>query len=45
MKQNQNKVYSGWKANGFVALALVLVALFGGAVLAGFGGSEFPAYA
>ena len=44
MKQNQNKVYSGWKANGFVALALVLVALFGGAVLAGFGGSEFPAY-
>ena len=44
MKQNQNKVYSGWKANGFVALALVLVALIGGVVLAGYGGSEFPAY-
>ena len=44
MKQNQNKVYSGWKANGFVALALILIALFGGVVLAGYGGSEFPAY-
>ena len=44
MKQNQNKVYSGWKANGFVALALMLIALIGGVVLAGYGGSEFPAY-
>ena len=44
MKQNQNKVYSGWKANGFVALALILIALIGGVVLAGYGGSEFPAY-
>ena len=44
MKQNQNKVYSGWKANGFVALALILIALFGGVVLAVYGGSEFPAY-
>ena len=43
MKQNQNKVYSGWKANGFVALVLVLVAFFGGIVLAGYGGSELPA--
>ena len=43
MKQNQNKVYSGWKANGFVALLLVLVSFFGGIVLAGYGGSEFYA--
>ena len=44
MKQNQNKVYSGWKANGFVALLLVLVSLLGGIVLAGYGGANFPAY-
>ena len=44
MKQNQNKVYSGWKANGFVALVLVLVAFFGGIVLAGYGGANFPAH-
>ena len=44
MKQNQNKIYSGWKANGFVALLLVLVALFGGVALAGFGGANFPIY-
>ena len=43
MKQNQNKIYSGWKGNGFVALFLVLVSLFGGVVLAGYGGSEFAA--
>ena len=43
MKQNQNKVYSGWKGNGFVALFLVLVSFFGGIVLAGYGGSEFNA--
>ena len=42
MKQNQNKVYSGWKANGFVALTLVLVSFFGGIALAGYGGSELP---
>ena len=42
MKKNFNKVYSGWKANGFVALFLVLVSLAGGIVLAGYGGSEFP---
>ena len=41
MKQNQNKVYSGWKGNCFVALFLVLVSFFGGIVLAGYGGSEF----
>ena len=41
MKKNFNKVYSGWKANGFVALFLVLVSFFGGIVLAGYGGSEF----
>ena len=41
MKQNQNKVYSGWKGNGFVALFLVLVSFFGGVVLAGYGGSKF----
>ena len=34
MKQNQNKVYSGWKANGFLALFLVLVSFFGGIALA-----------
>ena len=43
MKQNQNKVYSGWKANGFVALVFVLVVFFGGIVLAGYGGNNFPA--
>ena len=43
MEKNQNKVYSGWKANGFVALVLVLVSFFGGIALAGYGGSEFPA--
>ena len=43
MKQNQNKVYSGWKGNGFVALFLVLVSFIGGVVLAGYGGSEFAA--
>ena len=43
MVQNQNKIYSGWKANGFVALVLVLVSFFGGIALAGYGGSEFPA--
>ena len=42
MVQNQNKIYSGWKANGFVALVLVLVSFFGGIALAGYGGSEFP---
>ena len=41
MKQNQNKVYSGWKANGFVALTLVLVALLGGVALAVYGGANF----
>ena len=43
MVQNQNKIYSGWKANGFVALVLVLVSFFGGIALAGYGVSEFPA--
>ena len=37
MKKNQNKVYSGWKANGFVALFLVLAAFAGGIALAVYG--------
>ena len=41
MKKNQNKVYSGWKANGFVALLLVLIALIGGIVLAVYGMDKF----
>ena len=31
MKENQNKVYSGWKLNGFLALILVMLVLVGGA--------------
>ena len=41
MKQNQNKVYSGWKANGFLALILILVALIGGTALAIYGSYAF----
>ena len=41
MKQNQNKVYSGWKGNGFVALFLVLVAIVGGITLAIYGANNF----
>ena len=29
MKQNLNKVYSGWKINGFLALVLILLLLAG----------------
>ena len=42
MKKNQNKVYSGWKANGFLALFLVLVAIVGGIFLAIYGVEVFP---
>ena len=35
MKQNQNKVYSGWKINGFVALILILLLLAGSIYLIG----------
>ena len=35
MKQNQNKVYSGWKINGFLALPLVLLILAGSVYLVG----------
>ena len=41
MKQNQNKVYSGWKANGFVALFFVLLTIAGGIALAIYGANEF----
>ena len=41
MKKNQNKVYSGWKANGFVALFLVLAAFAGGIALAVYGIENF----
>ena len=41
MKQNQNKLYSGWKANGFVALYFILLAFVGGIVLAVFGMDNF----
>ena len=40
MKKNQNKVYSGWKANGFVALLLILIMLAGGPLLAVYGIEE-----
>ena len=43
MKQNQNKVYSGWKANGFLALILILIALGGGIALAIYGSYAFRA--
>ena len=43
MKQNQNKVYSGWKANGFVALFFVLAAFAGGIALAVYGIENFDA--
>jgi regulator of protease activity HflC (stomatin/prohibitin superfamily) len=41
MKQNQNKLYSGWKANGFVALFFILLAFVGGIVLAVYGMENF----
>ena len=41
MKQNQNKLYSGWKANGFVALFFILLAFVGGIVLAVYGMDNF----
>ena len=41
MKQNQNKLYSGWKANGFVALFFILLAFVGGIVLAIYGMDNF----
>ena len=41
MKQNQNKIYSGWKGNGFVALFLVLAAIVGGITLAIYGANNF----
>ena len=36
MKQNRNKVYSGLKINGFLALLLVLAMLVGGVFLVGY---------
>ena len=42
MKQNQNKVYAGWKGNGFVALFLVLLSFTGGIALAIYGIGNFP---
>ena len=42
MKQNRNKVYSGLKINGFLALLLVLAMLVGGVFLAGYTAEKWP---
>ena len=43
MKQNQNKIYSGWKMNGFAMLFIVLLSWVGGPALAIYGGVNFTA--
>ena len=41
MEKNQNKIYSGWKMNGFAMLFIVLLSWIGGPVLAIYGGANF----
>ena len=43
MEKNQNKVYSGWKMNGFAMLFIVLLSWIGGPALAIYGGVNFAA--
>ena len=41
MEKNQNKLYSGWKMNGFAMLFIVLLSWIGGPALAIYGGVNF----
>ena len=41
MEKNQNKLYSGWKMNGFAMLFIVLLSWIGGPTLAIYGGVNF----
>ena len=43
MEKNQNKLYSGWKMNGFAMLFIVLLSWIGGPALAIYGGVNFTA--
>lgn len=43
MEKNQNKLYSGWKMNGFAMLFVVLLSWVGGPALAIYGGVNFAA--
>ena len=43
MEKNQNKLYSGWKMNGFAMLFIVLLSWIGGPALAIYGGVNFVA--
>ena len=43
MEKNQNKLYSGWKMNGFAMLFIVLLSWVGGPALAIYGGVNFAA--
>ena len=43
MEKNQNKLYSGWKMNGFAMLFIVLLSWVGGPALAIYGGTNFAA--
>ena len=43
MEKNQNKVYSGWKMNGFAMLFIVLLSWVAGPALAIYGGINFAA--
>ena len=43
MEKNQNKLYSGWKMNGFAMLFVVLLSWIGGPALAIYGGVNFAA--
>ena len=43
MEKNQNKLYSGWKMNGFAMLFIVLLSWIGGPALAIYGGVNFAA--
>ena len=41
MEKNQNRIYSGWKMNGFAMLFIVLLSWVGGPALAIYGGVNF----
>ena len=41
MEKNQNKLYSGWKMNGFAMLFIVLLSWVGGPALAIYGGTNW----
>ncbi len=43
MEKNQNKLYSGWKMNGFAMWFIVLLSWVGGPALAIYGGVNFAA--